>query len=195
MKGRGLGSRWTMLAALLSVIAVLTATQSHPSRVVATSSARSPIMPTTKLRSGPASSPTSPSTTSLVSGNSFAPAPSQSRVVALSPTTTTVAASPPAMSPLHAGASLDRIENGWLSGPTAISATYDFAAPTRRAVTASFQSSSLLTLSLSCDGAATTSTSGTSSLSLMAQGASCTVTLSGPAEMATTTYSLNLGPA
>jgi len=88
----------------------------------------------------------------------------------------------------------NRIEHGWLSGPTAISASYSLSAASPRQVIATWTGAPVLTLTVACDGTSR-SVQGSSGLQLTAQGSTCWVTLSGPPDVATSSFALDLGPA
>jgi len=84
------------------------------------------------------------------------------------------------------------VKQGWLEGPTQVSATYLFSASPARSVVSSWSGASTLTISLLCDGVMS-SRSGTSGISLWANGTSCSVSISGPSDVPLTTFTITLG--
>ena len=118
---------------------------------------------------------------------------------ATSPTTTPVGDSgnqgfgPAAVTPVTAAPVAPVIFRGWLSGPDSVSATYAFDAAAGRDVVATWSGAQRLALAVTCQGSPTTA-SGGSGLVLRAVGGSCTVTLSGPDDVATSTFEIAVRP-
>jgi len=152
----------------------------------------SPVAPITNTQAQRAPASKGPSTMSLFTSPGVS---TTSQSTATQPTTTQ-----PTTPPLVSVATVtpttttSQREVGWLQGPSVISATYFFSAGSARSVTATWTGASTLVLSVTCDGS-TTQTSGVSNLSLTAHGSSCSVTLSGPSTVATTTFAIVVGGA
>ena len=181
----------------------------HPHDEVTTKSAprsaplntASPFAPITNAQAQRAPASTGPSTTSLFASTGSSKSqttpgvPTTTQSTATQPTTTQ-----PTTPPLVSVATVTptttagQREVGWLQGPSVISATYFFSAGSARSVTATWTGAPTLVLSVTCDGT-TTQTSGVSNLSLTAHGSSCSVTLSGPSTVATTTFAIVVGGA
>jgi len=184
-------TRWALLVALLGLVVILL--DYHP---LAARLAPHPSAAATK--GGPSPSTTMPATSSEVADGSM-PRPTSSSRPSVQPTSAnnaTLSATPttaPAnYTPISASPIQAQVETGWLDAPLSISATYDFQAPSPRTVVATWSGAPSLSLTLTCDGA-TTSTSGGSGLTLSAHGASCSLTLAGPADVATTSYTITIG--
>ena len=135
-----------------------------------------------------ASSPSSLPSPALASA--FTPGATPSASTTTQPPTTTTT-QPPVL-PTSATPPHEDIQQGWLEGPTWTSAVYSVDASSPTTISASWTSGALLTLSVSC-AKGTTSTSGTSSLSLDADGGACTASLTASASAPMTSYVIDLG--
>lgn len=99
-------------------------------------------------------------------------------------TTTTLNLSPTIATPV-------RVESGWLSAPTSVSASYAIDASAD--ATVKFVGALALTLAATCPSG-TQSVAGPSPLALIGLAAGCWLTISGPSSLPTTTYELRLTP-
>jgi|GEM_PF-4843063 len=181
-----------MLAAALALLLVtMTAALLTPAHAVSSHA---------ELQSGPGHHfPLSSTTTTLHGGSApptTGPSASQtfSAAASAAPSEATQAPNTPsrAIDTVSPQVSSERIETGWLQGPTSISATYQATLSASTTLSATFQGTTALTLSATCGGV-TNSTSGLSPLSLSEGPGTCSVTLSGPSDLAATTFSLDLG--
>ena len=182
-----------MLAGILSLLGVVLAAQHVASpRVPSLATATS-----TSTTGSPSHPPAPSATTSTRPTGSIATAPITGAAVTsserTSPTTLPTSSFQGPVPASSATASTERIETGWLSSPTAISASYLLSSASGVTVVATFTGAASLTLTSDCGGSNNT-TSGASSLRIFVQGTSCTVTLRADATIPTTSYSLDLGP-
>jgi hypothetical protein len=104
-------------------------------------------------------------------------------------TTTTAAAAPVRAATVAPATSTFE---GWLSGPMSVSASYPVAMPAPGDATATWTTGSQLTLQATC-GTTTDEVTGSSGLRVVLGAADCTVTLSGPADVPTTSFSIVVG--
>ena len=215
---KDLPARWVMLLCALLGIGILLVTRSplgaprheaphlrsaHASSSPTTSpqgSARGLIPPsrssgdqthvqaTIRLRHNRVESLPSTAQTPVVA-SSVTPSQSLSRVPTTQPPTTTTSPNVPSSSatPPH-----QNLQQGWLEGPTWTSAIYTVDASAPKTISATWTSGASLAMSLSCP-TGTTATSGAASLTLVASGGICTVTLSGSSSTPMTSYVLDLG--
>ena len=108
-------------------------------------------------------------------------------------TTTTTTPIPLVVSPSAATPSQTQVITGWLESPTSISATYPVTSVNGRSITATWSGASSLTLALRCLSGST-STTGPSGLHLQASEGDCTMSIAGPADVATTTFQITVSP-
>jgi len=97
------------------------------------------------------------------------------------------------VSPASATPTPSLVRTGWLEGPMSISATYPLASDEGRSITATWTGTATLDLGVSCDGGAS-SARGSSGLHLVAAAGSCVISLSGPADVATTSFHIVVTP-
>lgn len=170
---------------------------SHPSPAKVRPSAGAP---TARVRSAGATEPrttaVAPATEANTTGASSLAASGASSPSA--PTTTTgvgtAAFGPATISPSSASPAIQPIAfTGWLSGPDSVAATYPFEAGIGRTVVATWSGAPRLDLVVTCQGASANTTGG-SGITARAPGGSCTVTLSGPADVATSTFEITVQP-
>jgi len=182
-----------MLAGILALLGVVLAAQ----HVVAPR-VPSPATSTGTSTTGRPSYPTTPSTTTTTGViGALGTAPIDGAALAstahTSPTTQPTSTFLGPVPTSAATTTSERIETGWLSSPTAISASYLLSSASGVVVAATFTGAASLTLTSDCSGSIH-ATSGASPLRLFVQGSSCTVTLRADATIPTTSYSLDLGP-
>jgi hypothetical protein len=193
--------RWALLATSLALLGVALAARAGSSPPPLARSARHGGPATgTATTSRAALGPVSPST-SVPPAQSSAAGDSSLRATGATSSTAMVEAAPPSggtgagagTASLGPVASSEQIVQGWLLGPTAISASYSRSSSTTGRVAATWTSSAVLTLSADCPPGRS-SVTGPSPLTLTASGPACTVTLAGPPDVVETSFSLDLGP-
>jgi hypothetical protein len=184
-------TRWALLVALLGLVVILL--DHHPIAVrhaqqssVASAPGSSATVPSAP-RTPPAPATDSTTRPTITSAPSVPTASVSNAALSAPPTTLPSNYAPISAAPIQA-----QVETGWLDAPLSISATYAFQASTPRTVVATWSGAPSLTLMVTCDGA-TTSTSGGSGLTLSAHGTSCSLTLAGPADVASTSYTITIG--
>jgi cytoskeletal protein RodZ len=189
-------TRWALLVALLGLVVILLDHHRIPVRHARHSLVASPLGSSTTVPSTPrtsmatGTSSTTRPTTPLVSS---VPTASLSNVALSAPPTTLPSkVAPISAAPISAAPNQAQVETGWLDAPLSISATYYFPASTPRTVVATWSGAPSLSLKEICDGAVT-STSGGSGLTLSARGTSCSLTLAGPSDVVTTSYTVTIG--
>jgi hypothetical protein len=116
--------------------------------------------------------------------------PSQTISIGPAPTTTTTLSQ--SVSTSTTSPSTGQIEQGWLDGPTAVSAAYPRAATTGGVIRATWDTTATLTFSYSCP-TGSDSITGTSGLVLTVPDGSCQIMIAGPTDVPQTEYSLDLG--
>ncbi len=204
-------SRWIMLTCSLALVGLLLASQSqspgpqHRAGPRSTTSQRplTPSAPRTQHRSTSSTPTTTAPGRSVAEGTGIAShqlstGSSVSLTAVASPpwtttTTTTTTPIPLVVSPSAATPSLTQVITGWLESPTSISSTYPLTSVNGRSITATWSGASSLTLALRCPSGST-STTGPSGLHLQASEGDCTMSIAGPADVATTTFQITVSP-
>ncbi len=116
--------------------------------------------------------------------------PSETLSIGPVPTTTTTlgqSASTTTTSPIS-----EQIDQGWLDGPTDVSASYPRAATTGGVIRATWDTAAILTFSYSCP-TGSDSIAGSSGLVLTVPDGSCQIMIAGPTDVPETAFSLDLG--
>ena len=195
------------MACTLGLVAIVMAAQPEapPVRSVRTlpsSSAHSPMAPT--RHASPTTPTSSRQTLPTPTGNdrlssmhaaSVPRSKPQSPSAALSATADSAVPSTPqgfgpaSLTPAAATAVPPVTFTGWLAGPDSISATYAFDGGTGRPVTATWSGGTNLDLAVTCGGSIATH-AGPSPITIHASGGTCSVTLSGPSDVSTSTFEI-----
>ena len=204
--------RWIMLMCSLALVGILLAAQQHDPHLEG-----SPSAPRTRILLPPSHRDTLPrhvqqptSTTtithSLASGPRASSVSSSDPVGASSLARSAAAATPSGGLPTQptetttvtpvaaiATPTSELRFNGWLQGPTSVSARYVIAAGSARSITATWTGAEVLDLTVDCPGGGQSLTGG-SGMSLTASGSSCAITLSGPGAVAVSSVTITVSP-
>ena len=187
--------RWALLATSLALLGVALAARGGSATT--SSSARPhqrPAKTTTTLEAQATAQGEATTTGAAASSPRMSEATSGSASSSATTSTTTPPTSRTTVAPLSPAAASEQIVQGWLLGPTAISASYARSSSTTGAVTATWSGATTLTLSADCP-AGQSSRSGPSPLVVVATGPGCTISLAGPADVTQSSFSIDLGPA
>ena len=194
--------RWVMLLIVLMALVVLIVSRpglpqqrsrghAMPRASVPDRASRTAGLPSPSL-TAPSSPTTEPSTVAHHDAAAASAGPLSLVTSSPGPSDTTTTTAAPTFTPTQATAAPVTTFNGWLSGPTSVSASYPVSPVSPTRASATWNTSTSLTLAADCGGT-TTSSSGSSGVSVTLPSGGCTITISGPDDVATTSFSISVG--